>query len=175
MPGGRLPWRPTPTTSSTSGEQPMARPMRCRGEHITGPLPSPSSKILPRPHAEPLLHTPYLVGSCHGVPLRSTPSGHRSSPGGGSCTGCNHHYDPREAWRGVKPRTARWQPFGQVGRSAVCLSERPTLPLGAHPHPAYSSGPDPEDSAAIPRLSDGRALWHGANAGPGGAVLRVAS
>ena len=44
----------------------MARPMRCPGGQITGPLPSPPFPSFPspmQPHAEPFMHTPYLVGA----------------------------------------------------------------------------------------------------------------
>ena len=97
------------------------------------PAPPPSSHPLPFPIPAP---SPPQSSSGLPVPRRSPPSGNRCSSGERPHPLCNHQGLPKEAWRGVRPRTARWQPIGQVTGSAQD-ARRHSLHSGTHFYPSY--------------------------------------
>ena len=89
------------------------------------------------------------VRSCARVTVGPPSSGDQGGPWGGRGHLSAHQHTTLGAWRGVKPRTARWQPIGQVSRGSIA-SEGHSLPSRTHPHPAYSNSPHPQHSPPVP-------------------------
>ena len=82
-------------------------------DYVPPPLPS---LPIPSPNL-PLLHTP--TSSALASSTRSPPPRDRSSSGGECHHLCIHSQAAMGASRGVKPRTAQWQPLGHVRGSVL--------------------------------------------------------
>ena len=143
------------------------------------PPPLPSLPILSP--ADPLLHTLHLIGAAV-LLLQPPPPLLPSSPPPRSRGGlgmqcdrlCNHKRVARGASRGVRPRTAEWQPIGQVWGSTLSTSRRPPLSTKPPPHSSNLFCPYLENPPVVSRLSTSGTIRSGTDPGPRGRVLQVA-